>query len=346
MTLFKYLKNRTIFFLALILSSTLIGFMLKGVGLNAFAIAYCILVLWVVGAAALLADYFHRRWFYQQLAENLAATDKESYLVPTMLDTPSTLEEKLFKDALSSMSKSMMDQLADEHMRSKEYREYIEMWVHEIKTPIAAAHLVAQNNPSLPMDDVQTQLTKIETLVEQALFYARSASVDRDFSIRDVNLQSIVKDALKNNARVFIDAGVSPHFDDLAHVVKADPKWLEFILRQLLINAAKYSNPELAPGEKNVWISASVSEPREGTTSTTLFIKDNGIGIPEEDLSRIFDKGFTGQNGRKYAKSTGMGLYLCYELCKKMDLKLAVSSTIGKGSTFSITFNQSFTDLQ
>ena len=127
-----------------------------------------------------------------------------------MLDTPSTLEERLFKDALSSMSKSMMDQLADEHMQSKAYREYIEMWVHEIKTPIAAAHLVAQNNPSLPMDDVQTQLTKIESLVEQALFYARSASVDRDFSIRDVNLQSIVKDALKNNARVFIDAGVSP----------------------------------------------------------------------------------------------------------------------------------------
>ena len=220
------------------------------------------------------------------------------------------------------------------------------MWVHEIKTPIAAAHLVAQNNPSLPMDDVQTQLTKIESLVEQALFYARSASVDRDFSIRDVNLQSIVKDALKNNARVFIDAGVSPHFDDLAHVVKADSKWLEFILRQLLINAAKYSNPELAPGEKNVWISASVLEPREGTTSTTLFIKDNGIGIPEEDLARIFDKGFTGQNGRKYAKSTGMGLYLCYELCRKMGLKLAVSSTIGKGSTFSITFNQSFTDLK
>ena len=197
MSFLKYLKNRTIFFLALIASSTLIGFMLKGVGLNVFAIAYCILVLWVVGAAALLADYFHRRWFYQQLAENLAATDKESYLVPTMLDTPSTLEERLFKDALSSMSKSMMDQLADEHMRSKEYREYIEMWVHEIKTPIAAAHLVAQNNPSLPMDDVQTQLTKIESLVEQALFYARSASVDRDFSIRDVNLQSIVKDALK-----------------------------------------------------------------------------------------------------------------------------------------------------
>ena len=147
-------------------------------------------------------------------------------------------------------------------------------------------------------------------------------------------MQSIVKDALKNNARVFIDAGVSPHFDDLAHVVKADPKWLEFILRQLLINAAKYSNPELSPGEKNVWISVSVSEPREGTTSTTLFIKDNGIGIPEEDLARIFDKGFTGQNGRKYAKSTGMGLYLCYELCNKMGLKLAVSSTIGKGSTF------------
>ena len=298
MSLFKYLKNRTIFFLALIVSSTLIGFMLKGIGLNVFAIAYCILVLWVIGAAALLADYFHRRWFYQQLADNLAATDKESYLVPTMLDEPSTLEERLFRDALSSMSKSMMDKLADEHMRSKEYREYIEMWVHEIKTPIAAAHLVAQNNPSLPMDG--------------------------DFSIRDVNLQLIVKDALKNNTRVFIDAGVSPHFDDLDHVVKADPKWLEFILRQLLVNAAKYSNPELAPGEKNVWISASVSE---------------------EDLSRIFDKGFTGQNGRKYAKSTGMGLYLCYELCKKMGLKLAVSSTVGKGSIFSITFNQSFTDL-
>ena len=346
MSLLKYLKNRTIFFFALIVSSTLIGFMLKGIGLNVFAIAYCILVLWVIGAAALLADYFHRRWFYQQLADNLAATDKEGYLVPTMLDEPSTLEERLFRDALSSMSKSMMDKLADEHMRSKEYREYIEMWVHEIKTPIAAAHLVAQNNPSLPMDDVQTQLTKIESLIEQALFYARSASVDRDFSIRDVNLQLIVKDALKNNTRVFIDAGVSPHFDDLDHVVKADPKWLEFILRQLLVNAAKYSNPELAPGEKNVWISVSVSEPREGTTSTTLFIKDNGIGIPEEDLSRIFDKGFTGQNGRKYAKSTGMGLYLCYELCKKMGLKLAVSSTIGKGSTFSITFNQSFTDLK
>ena len=346
MTFLSYIKNRTIFVFFLVASSIIIYFLLRGVGVGVYPIAYCIIVLWVIGFAALIADFFHRRWFYQQLKENLKATSGKAYFAPTMFGEPSTLEEELFKDALQNMSKSMMDQLAEEHARSREYREYVELWVHEIKTPIAAAHLIAQNNPSVHMDDVHVQLTKIESLVEQALFYARSTTVDRDFSIRNSNLQAIVKDALKNNARTFIDAGVVPHLEDLNHVVMADPKWLEFIVRQLLINAAKYANPSLPSGKKFVHIYAQTFEPHEGTSSTTLFVEDNGIGIPEEDLERVFDKSFTGFNGRKYAKSTGMGLYLCRELCQKMGLKLAVSSTVGKGSIFSITFNQSYTDIR
>lgn len=345
MNFFIYLKNRTIAILAILAMSIVLFATLYIAGVTPFIIWYSICLIVIVSFVGLIADYLHRFGFYKRLSQDLKAMDVNAFLTSSMSAAPTTYEEQLFYEALKAMSKSMADRLAKNRAASREYREYIEMWVHEIKTPISAAHLIAQNNPGQATDAMDLQLSKVESLVEQALFYARGAALDRDFSIRSVRLESVVRAALRANARALIDAGVAPHLEHLAYCVKADPKWLEFILSQLLINAAKYRREDLAPGESEVRISADQKEVSAGTYVTSLTVFDNGIGIPAQDIPRVFDKAFTGENGRKYAKSTGIGLYLVHQLCTKMGLSVSVSSEVGVGTEVTITFSESMADL-
>ncbi|EPD78355.1 HAMP domain-containing sensor histidine kinase [Atopobium sp. oral taxon 199] len=345
MNFFIYIKNRTIAVLAVFAMSVALYATLYVAGVDTFVIWYCICLIVIVALVGLIADYIHRRAFYRELSQNLTAMSEHAFLAPSMSAIPATYEERLFHEALVAMSKSMMDRLAESKTASREYREYIEMWVHEIKTPISAAHLIAQNNPDAATDAMDVQLSKVESLVEQALFYARGTALDRDFSIRPVSLEKVVRVSLRTNARALIDAHVTPRLEHLACSVRTDPKWLSFIVSQLLINAAKYRREDLPLGTSFVTVSAVQKEVSTGTRVTELIVADNGIGIPEQDLSRVFDKAFTGENGRRYAKSTGIGLYLVHQLCTKMGLSISVTSQVGAGTTFTITFRESMLDL-
>ncbi len=302
------------------------AFMLVGYGTDAGAACFSAALVLVACLAADVLDYRRRIGFLREVSRSADGLDRP-YLTPELLERPDFLEGRVLYDVLGRESKAMADEVADLRTASREYREYIETWVHEVKTPIAAAHLVAQNHPSPNVDAMDAQVARIEGYVEQALYYARGSSLDRDFSIREVVLGDVVRDALRRNARALIDARVTPGLGEgLDATVRADPKWLSFIVGQLLVNAAKYRRPEDAAAAGHVRISALRRSRGMDAYETVLTIADDGIGIPESDVSRVFDKGFTGENGRRFAKSTGMGLYLCRALCQKMGLGISLES--------------------
>ena len=304
-------------------------------GLDPAATAFVCGVLVLAGASALVLDWLHRRPFYRRLSQMMDSLD-ESYLATELVDRPSSLEEELFYDALDRESKAMRDRIAAARRRSREYREYVETWVHEIKTPIAAARLIAKNNPSPAVDSIDAEVDAIEGYVEQALYYSRGTSLERDFQIREVDLGEVVRDALRHKARTLIGARVTPELGELGFTVHADPKWLSFVIGQVLVNAAKYRSEKDGRGHVRIW--AERDETGLDSWATRLAIADDGVGIPASDVERVFDKGFTGENGRRFARSTGMGLYLVRELCQKMGVDVWLESVEAEGTTVYLSF--------
>lgn len=304
-------------------------------GLDPAAVAFVCAVLVLAAAVALLLDWLHRRAFYQRLSDMLDSLDEE-YLSTELTERPGFLEGELFYDALDRESKAMRDRIAAARRRQREYREYVETWVHEIKTPIAAAHLVARNNPSPETEAIDAEVDAIEGYVEQALYYSRGTSLDRDFQIREVVLGDVVRDALRRKARTLIGARVTPELGNLDLTVRADPKWLSFVIGQVLVNAAKYRSEK--DGRGCLRIIAERRETGLDAWETLLVISDDGVGIPASDVDRVFDKGFTGENGRRFARSTGMGLYLVRQLCEKMGVSVWLESEEGVGTTVFLAF--------
>lgn len=160
------------------------------------------------------------------------------------------------------------------------------------------------------MRQTQLDLDRVNAYVEQVLYYVRSTSVEKDFFVKRVSLQELVEDTLKNCAREMICGKATVNLAHLEPEVHTDPKWMKFILHQIIANSIKYRSGET--------LQLTFSGRKE-ENAVGLDIADDGIGIPENDLERIFEKGFTGQNGRITAKATGMGLYLCKKLCAKMN---------------------------
>ena len=212
----------------------------------------------------------------------------------------------------------------------EEYKEYIEIWIHEIKLPIATSKLIIENNKSDVTRNIDDELNKIEDYVEQALFYARSNTVEKDYIIRKVNLKDIVNGVIKKNKNVLISEKIKVDIYDIEKEVYIDSKWIAFILNQIIANSIKYSRNE----ERMIDISA-----KDLKDCVTLCIKDNGIGIRSEEIARVFEKGFTGTNGRiNGKKSTGIGLYLCKKLCDKLGVGISLVSNENDGTEVKLVF--------
>ncbi|MDM8270150.1 sensor histidine kinase [Thermophilibacter provencensis] len=330
-----YIADRLVPLVVGVMALAFCALVMSVYGLDAAAVAFVCAVLVIAAALALLLDWLHRRAFYQRISDMLDALD-ETYLATELVERPGFLEGELFYDALDRESKAMRDRIASARRRSREYREYVETWVHEIKTPIAAAHLIAKNNPSPEVDAMDAEVDAIEGYVEQALYYSRGTSLEKDLQIREVLLAEVVRDALRHKARTLIGAHVAPELGELDYTVRADPKWLSFVIGQVLVNAAKYRGEK--DGSGCVRISAARRETGLDSWETVLSIADDGVGIPASDVGRVFDKGFTGENGRRFARSTGMGLYLVRELCDKMGISVWLESEEGVGTTVHLAF--------
>lgn len=189
--------------------------------------------------------------------------------------------------------------------------------------------MLIENNYNDLTRKIDIQIDRIENFVEQVLYYSRSDEVGKDYIIKKVELLPLVKNVIRKNQRDFISKRIRLQLGELNEVVYSDSKWIEFILNQILINSIKYSKGK----DDKIQI-----ESKEISNTVVLTIEDEGVGIIERDLDRVFEKGFTGENGRKFGKSTGIGLYLCKKLCNKLGLGLEIQSKVNVGTKISIIF--------
>ncbi len=277
--------------------------------------------------AALLWDYTRKKKYYRRLMALFDGLEDKT-LLAELVDKPGFLDGKLLYQILRLSDKYMNDKLAEAQAANQEYREYIEMWVHEVKTPITSAHLIIENDKNISTIRIDDELNKIDHFVEQALLYARSTALEKDFKIEKTTMKTLVLEALKGYSKQIIGVRGRPVFVNLDIPVFADRKWCVFIIGQIIANSVKY-----AKGDLILTFEGSSFE-----NGRSLLISDNGIGIAEADLQRIFDKGFTGENGRNIRKSTGIGLYLCRKLCRKMNMEISAASSSENGTTIKIIF--------
>lgn len=275
----------------------------------------------------LLPDYFARKIYYDKILNTLDSMEKKQYIFP-LIPEPSFSDAKVLWEILRQTTKAMNDEIACYQILSEEYREYIETWIHEVKTPISAISLMCENNRNLITNNILDENRKIEEYVEQALFYARSTNLEKDYSIRCVKIESLVKNTVKKYSKQLIAKRAKIHIEDIHENVYSDPKWVEFILGQIISNSIKYSR-------ENLIFTFIIQKMESGIR---LVIEDNGIGIQPQDLGRVFQKGFTGNNGRKFTHSTGIGLYLCKQLCEKMNLNIEIESEVNIGTKIFILF--------
>ncbi|MGL4799521.1 MAG: sensor histidine kinase, partial [Cellulosilyticaceae bacterium] len=242
---------------------------------------------------------------------------------------PPFIEGEVFYQVLRESSKSMHERINAYEKMQLDYKEYIEGWIHEIKTPIAGIKLITENNDAPELSKVAEEMKKIEGFVEQALYYARSNDVQKDYIIKPFSIRQAVMEVLKNNSRLMIQKGIFPAMEGLDEVVYSDYKWLVFILNQLVSNSIKYTEKS-----KSTLKIEAVKMPHK----IVLTLADEGVGIDEKELSKVCDKGFTGEKGRKYREATGMGLYLSKKLCEKLGVGMEIQSTLGVGTTVSLIF--------
>lgn len=307
------------------------GIFLHTLGIGNDGVIFLMGLLLLGYGAPFVLSYWKRRRFFSQTLDRLDHLE-EAYLLTEMLPEAGFLEGELFCDILRQCSKSMNDRIGLFRRESRDYREYVETWIHEVKTPLASARLSLDNAPRELSRRVERELSRLDQLLEQALYYARSSSTEKDYLVRKIPLRELVNASLRKNSRDFIDAHVSVKTENLDNTVYTDSKWAGFILDQIFQNAVKYRKKDGA----QVAVSA-----RESSGAVVLQIADNGIGIPAADLGRIFEKGFTGENGRKYEKSTGIGLYLCRKLCQKLNMGIRAQSREGEGAVFFLSFPKS-----
>lgn len=316
MSLGDFLKSRfTVIFLNFISLITLLIFLFS-VG-NTLDTLKIISVTWIIVLGVyLLFQYKNRKVFFSELSKSIDNLDKK-YLISEVIDKPIYLEAEPYYNLLKKSGKSMREEINSIKNERKEYKEYIEQWVHEVKTPIASIKLIEENNKTSISRLVLHELENLDRYVEQALFYARSEEVEKDYLIKEMSLESCINKVIIKNKQIFILNSIDVEIDNVDKNVYSDSKWLEFILNQIVVNAIKYRNSE----KPKVKIYTE-----EINNGIKLIIEDNGLGVPESELNRVFEKGFTGNKGRLNNKSTGIGLYLCKKLCKKLGLAINIES--------------------
>lgn len=327
MSIKNYLQEKLLFLILLLCAMIIVSSLLHVLGMNNYTVCFVngAYLLSILISAAF--DYYKKRTFYKAVQSRLDGLDKK-YLLSEMVESPEFFEGNFLCDVLLECNKSMNDQISSYRHSTQDYREYIETWVHEIKTPIASASLLYENNKNEVTQSMHDELLKIDGFVEQALYYCRSGAVEKDYAIKKCNLLVLVNNTVKKHARQLIENKIVIEKHDLDCTVFTDVKWIDFILGQIISNSVKYKRADAKltfSAEKN-------------SNSTILYITDNGIGIPEQDIEKVFEKGFTGENGHKYTKSTGIGLYLCKKLCDKLGLGISLISMQNEGTTVKIAF--------
>lgn len=308
-----------------------ITFLLVILGVTIDAIVLIDSTLAACVVLALVLEYRRRASFWKDVETAIEALDRTRY-IGDLVDEPSFSEGRLALDAMLALTQLNKDELGELRTQNHDRAQYTELWVHEVKTPLAAAKLVLDRMHRPDVAKLKIELERIEGLVEQALFAARSDTLVNDYLIREVRLADAVGEACKSNMCYLASCGVTLNMQvDPQVTVMADRTWLAFILNQLITNAAKYDASTIT--------FTTYEEGNEGPHAcTVLELRDDGCGIPAADVPRVFDRGFTGEVGRAHGSATGMGLFLVARMCAQMGLDVLLASEESIGTRVQIKF--------
>ena len=315
----SYLKKNIKVYILFVVFITIFSIMFYLYNLPLEALIYTGSFCFLASLIASFSDFVNYRESYKKLKflEKNILNDLED--LPKSLDIRIDYYHKIIEKLYEELEKSTQEN----QQKNTDMVDYYSMWVHQIKTPIAAMNFLLDNE-EVDQKILQQELFKIERYVEMVLTYIRLDSTSSDYVITKINLDEVVKDSVKKYATIFINKKIKLNYVSHETMVISDKKWLSFAFEQILGNSVKYSR---ADGEITI-----------KTYENRLVIEDKGIGIKEEDLPRIFEKGFTGFNGRYEKKSSGLGLYLCKKTLDKLGHHIEISSKVGEGTRIEITF--------
>lgn len=318
----SYLRHRSAAPILLLLCSGVFGAVFALYHLPLEAAAYPAGLCLLLVAAFTLRDYLRYRKKHQILR-------KAAELPENLLSTLEKYPEPLDQDYIAIIRALLLREQAMEGQSRERYQDmldYYTTWAHQIKTPIAAMALHLQTQDSALSRSLREELQRIEQYVEMVLCYLRLGSSSTDYVFREYRLDGIIKGAVRRFAGQFISRGLALRYAGTDKTVVTDEKWLTFVLEQVLSNALKYT----LSGEISIYL----EEP------TVLCVRDTGMGIAPSDLPRIFEKGYTGVNGRSEKRSSGLGLYLCAEICRRLGIGLSAESVPGEGTTIRMDLSQ------
>lgn len=297
-------------------------------GLPAAAVFYSVLICFFIGTVCIAADFKG----YREKRQTLRRLEDEITVTLENLPPPKTAEEadyqnliKILFDFKQSLANEMNEKYAD-------MTDYYTLWAHQIKTPIAAMRLTLQSGENVQSRELSEDLHRIEQYVEMVLCYLRLGSETNDFIIKKYDLDGIIRQAVRKFSSQFIRRKIKLVYEPVGVTVLTDEKWLLFVLEQVLSNALKYT--------KSGEIEITLEAPK------TVCIRDTGIGIAPEDINRIFEKGYTGYNGRTDKKASGIGLYLCRQVCGKLGHTISARSQVGKGTEIRINLSETEIEVE
>lgn len=327
----KYLFDKFIEIVFVLFGYIIILMMLFAFKVPSEAIIGITIVFAIICIAVILTGYLKRIRFYNHLINNVDKLDKK-YLVLEMLNKPSFYDGEILYEVLYDINKSMNENVKKYEISLTDFKEYIELWIHEIKLPIASLTLMSHNQKNKIDKRYEEQIKRIDDYVDQILYFVRSENAEKDYLIKDISLKKVINSVAMKNKNDLLEKRINfeVKLDDIK--VLTDAKWLEFIVNQIVSNSMKYIRKDV----DNI-IRISVEE---SIKQIDLIIYDNGIGIPEKDIRRVFEKTFTGENGRTTSKSTGMGLYIVKKLCEKLGHKITIKSKVNEYTKIIITFSK------
>lgn len=328
MNFINYLKDKFYYIIILLLSLILIILLFSSFKIDKSLCIVIILILFISYITIILIDYFRKKKFYNDLLGNIESLDK-AYLVLETLTKPGFYEGKLQYQALYEINKSMSECVKNLELQTQDFKEYIEMWIHEVKIPISSLILMAHNHSDKFDKKTIEQIRRIENYVDQVLYYVRSENAEKDYLLKEIKLSKVISNVALKNKDDLLEYKIDLIVNDLDVSVNTDSKWLEFILNQIINNSIKYHNKD----DSYIKIYAE-----KDNDVIKLIIEDNGMGIDSSDLPKVFNKTFTGQNGRGLVKSTGMGLFIARNLCTKLGHKIDIESKRNQYTKVIISF--------
>ena len=327
----KYLYDKLPQIITLILGYIIILLLMMAFKIDKSLILAITIVIVIMTLIITFLDYLKKYKFYNNLLKIINKLDKK-YLILEMLNKPNFYEGEILYEILYEVDKSMIENVKKYYLNIKDFKDYVEMWIHEVKIPISSLMLLNHNYKNNLDKKYVEQINKLDNYIDQILYYVRSENAEKDYLIKEIKVSEIIKKIALKNKDDLLENKVNLIVNVQDEKILTDEKWLEFILNQIINNSIKYKKENIES-----FIKIRIEE---DLTTINLIILDNGIGIPKKDLPRVFEKSFTGENGRKCSKSTGMGLYIAKKLCYKLGHQINIESEKEKYTKIIISFSK------